>query len=199
MTRCILHDYVRPSSLNAFLIPVEVTRSRVQLFNRLKWMWIVCKELKSFLLAPVFLLCTRKQGYLLLCVVRPVEEHAHSFCSDFYSIFFVLFQQLHTIHTGFHSEIQKSVADKKGSHKVSIADCFIKWKPKFLIYGEFCSNLTKAQDMVDELSRRNPMIAQNIEVYVLRNTNKTIRILILSRFRNTCNALLHFSGLPTES
>ena len=82
----------------------------------------------------------------------------------YFQFYHILFQQLHTIHTGFHSEIQKSVGDKKGHHKNSIADCFTKWKPKFLIYGEFCSNLTKAQDMVDELSRRNPMIAQNIEV-----------------------------------
>ncbi len=76
---------------------------------------------------------------------------------------YLLFQKLHTIHTGFHSELQKAVSERKGKHH-SIGECFTKWKQKFLIYGEFCSNLTKAQDLVDELCRRNPLIQSTVDV-----------------------------------
>ena len=34
-----------------------------------------------------------------------------------------------------------------------IANCFIHVKCKFVIYGEFCSNLPKAQESVDKICR----------------------------------------------
>lgn len=45
---------------------------------------------------------------------------------------------------------------------ITIADCFIKWKEKFLIYGEFCSNLPKAQDQVDKICQKDPVIMETI-------------------------------------
>ena len=44
-----------------------------------------------------------------------------------------------------------------------IADCFIKWKEKFLAYGEFCSNLPKVQSILDKLCQ-NASVHQCIVV-----------------------------------
>jgi hypothetical protein len=38
-----------------------------------------------------------------------------------------------------------------GSVQISIADCFIKSKESFLIYGDFCSHLPDAQEHVDQV------------------------------------------------
>ena len=47
---------------------------------------------------------------------------------------------------------------------MTIADCFVKYKDDFLIYGEFCSNLPKAQEMIDELLKR-PQTREKINVW----------------------------------
>ena len=52
----------------------------------------------------------------------------------------------------------------KASHKPTIPDCFIQWKEKFLIYGDFCSNLPKAQEKVDELCSKSEAVRAKIDV-----------------------------------
>ena len=60
-------------------------------------------------------------------------------------------QTLHVVHIGFFSDLTKACSSRAHTNSSSalgtplIADCFIKWKERFLLYGEFCSNLPKAQ------------------------------------------------------
>jgi guanine nucleotide exchange factor VAV len=70
-------------------------------------------------------------------------------------------QELFTTHTGFHSALQQATSNAHANK--TIASCFIEWKPKFLLYGEFCSNLPKAQELVDELCKRDEAIRRQID------------------------------------
>ena len=64
------------------------------------------------------------------------------------------------VHTGFHAELHRAcTTDKPKIHEV-----FIKWKPKLLIYGEYCSNLPKAQEHIEELTKKNEQVKEKIEV-----------------------------------
>ena len=70
-------------------------------------------------------------------------------------------QPLHQIHTAFHSELNQACANGAAS---LISDCFIKWKSKFLLYSDYCSSLERAQVHVDDVCRRNQLVAQSIVV-----------------------------------
>ena len=72
-------------------------------------------------------------------------------------------QELFKVHTGFQSDLSRACNPASAS-KNTIAGCFIKWKEKFLIYGEFCSNLPDAQDLVDEVGRKDPAVELALKV-----------------------------------
>jgi len=50
---------------------------------------------------------------------------------------------------------------------ITIADCFIMWKEKLLVYGEFCSNLPRAQDLLDRLCEAKPIVNERVMVCML--------------------------------
>jgi len=83
------------------------------------------------------------------------------------SCLFYFYQNLHTIHVGFHSDLQKAFSNRHNTFtnttSLTIADCFIKWKEKFLTYGEFCSNLPKVQTLLDKIMQ-NPSTNQCLMV-----------------------------------
>ncbi|KAG1651347.1 Guanine nucleotide exchange factor VAV2 [Nymphon striatum] len=62
------------------------------------------------------------------------------------------------IHTGFHSDLNK--ACNSAQHQIS--ECFLHWREKFITYGDYCSNLPHAQDLVDDLCNRSEIINQAI-------------------------------------
>lgn len=64
------------------------------------------------------------------------------------------------LHTGFYSELHRACT----VNKPKIHEVFIKWKTKFLIYGEYCSNLPKAQEHIEELTKKNETLKEKIEV-----------------------------------
>ncbi|XP_022235087.1 guanine nucleotide exchange factor VAV2-like [Limulus polyphemus] len=67
-------------------------------------------------------------------------------------------KELCEIHTGFHSELFKACT----SSQYKISDCFIHWKDKFVIYGEYCSNLPFSQELLDDLCNKNEIINQSV-------------------------------------
>jgi len=76
-------------------------------------------------------------------------------------------QKLHAVHTGFHSDLVRAcTAPRDGAltGNVTIADCFISWKEKLLVYGEFCSNLPRAQKLLDRLCEAKPVIGERVTV-----------------------------------
>jgi len=82
-----------------------------------------------------------------------------------FTLHYIFFQRFHTIHTGFHADLNKAVGvSRDGGGTTTIADCFVTWKEKFLLYGDFCSNLPKAQDLLDKLCNSNQLIQQRVLV-----------------------------------
>jgi guanine nucleotide exchange factor VAV len=46
----------------------------------------------------------------------------------------------------------------------TLGDTFFHWKEKFVIYGDYCANLTRAQNLVEELCAKHELINQEITV-----------------------------------
>jgi len=61
-------------------------------------------------------------------------------------------QQLHSVHSHFHQQLCKAVS-KEGN--VTIGECFLTCKEKFIVHGDYCSNLLDAQVLIDKLSANN--------------------------------------------
>ncbi|EZA50028.1 hypothetical protein DMN91_005536 [Ooceraea biroi] len=81
-------------------------------------------------------------------------------------IFFGL-KELSEIHAGFHSQLCKT------RNSAVIAQIFLDWKKKFLIYGDYCANLTTAQNTLQETCARNEVINQEvIRCQIEANNNK---------------------------
>ncbi|KAI1280472.1 Guanine nucleotide exchange factor VAV2 [Halotydeus destructor] len=73
-------------------------------------------------------------------------------------VIFVYIKELTQIHTGFHSELYKACS----SSQCRISVVFLNWKDKFVIYGNYCANLTRAQDHIDQLCHRNELVNQAV-------------------------------------
>ena len=78
-----------------------------------------------------------------------------------------MLQKLHSVHTGFHGDLVRACTvprDGAATSNVTIADCFITWKERLLVYGEFCSNLPQAQELLDQLCDAKPVINERVTV-----------------------------------
>lgn len=72
-------------------------------------------------------------------------------------IFFGI-KELAEIHAGFHSQLRKA---RTGA---ALAQVFLDWREKFLIYGDYCANLTLAQNTLQEACARNELVNQEVIV-----------------------------------
>ncbi|XP_076233173.1 vav guanine nucleotide exchange factor isoform X2 [Calliopsis andreniformis] len=70
-------------------------------------------------------------------------------------IFFGI-KELAEIHAGFHSQLRKA---RTGA---ALAQVFLDWREKFLIYGDYCANLTLAQNTLQEACARNELVNQEV-------------------------------------
>ncbi|EZA50030.1 Protein vav [Ooceraea biroi] len=70
-------------------------------------------------------------------------------------IFFGI-KELAEIHVGFHSQLRKA---RNGA---ALAQVFLDWREKFLIYGDYCANLTLAQNTLQEACARNEVVNQEV-------------------------------------
>lgn len=52
----------------------------------------------------------------------------------------------------------------KFNNSFRISCCFLNIKEKFLKYGDYCANLSKAQALLDELTSKNDMVAQQLDI-----------------------------------
>lgn len=74
-------------------------------------------------------------------------------------IIFAHIEPLYEVHREFHSELLKACST--GVPRIS--EVFIKYKSKLLIYGDFCSNLPQAQELIDEACKRSDHVRNSIE------------------------------------
>lgn len=98
-------------------------------------------------------------------------------------IFFGI-KELAEIHVGFHSQLRKA---RNGA---ALAQVFLDWREKFLIYGDYCANLTLAQNTLQEICARNEVINQEVivsfavrlvEIQVMKVQEKRLKILYFSQ------------------
>ena len=78
-----------------------------------------------------------------------------------------MLQKLHAVHSGFHADLVRACTvprDGAATSTMTIADCFITWKERLLVYGEFCSNLPHAQELLDELCEAKPVVSERVTV-----------------------------------
>lgn len=53
-----------------------------------------------------------------------------------------------------------------GSGAPRLADVFLTWRERLLLYGDYCSNLTHAQDTLKTLEARDPVFCEQLAVSV---------------------------------
>ena len=95
------------------------------------------------------------------------------------------------MHSGFHADLIKATTvsrDGSTAGCTTIADCFIIWKERLLIYGEFCSNLPRAQELIDKLCEAKPVI--NEQVTVSEQMCRWIAVHCHSQASSSCNVCL---------
>jgi len=92
---------------------------------------------------------------LLKHFARPLSSLLRS--EDTARIFFGI-KELSEIHVGFHSQLRKA---RNGA---ALAQVFLDWREKFLIYGDYCANLTLAQNTLQEACTRNEVVNQEVIV-----------------------------------
>lgn len=108
---------------------------------------------------------------------RPLRNIMNS--NDWRTIFFGI-ESLAGVHTAFHSDLFKACSSTNGK----ISQCFLHWKQRFTLYGDYCANLPRAQgelwlssrarhcltdhsldvaELVDDLCGKNELINQSVQ------------------------------------
>ncbi|CAK1548053.1 unnamed protein product [Leptosia nina] len=81
---------------------------------------------------------------------------------DMQIIFFGV-KELHEIHTGLLRQLRLATeVCVPGSGAPRLADVFLAWREKLLLYGDYCSNLTTAQDTLKTLDSRDPVFSKQL-------------------------------------
>lgn len=77
---------------------------------------------------------------------------------DWSRIFFGI-KELAEIHTSFLSQIRKA-----RHNATTLSQVFLDCREKFLIYGDYCANLTTAQNTLNEVCANNDQINEEVTV-----------------------------------
>ncbi|XP_046398049.1 protein vav isoform X2 [Ischnura elegans] len=84
------------------------------------------------------------------------------------AIIFAWYEELCDIHTGFHEQLRIACGHSTpdGSHlthrELRLGDVFMAYRENFLIYGDYCTNLLKAQDLLQSICSRSEIINQEV-------------------------------------
>ncbi|XKL67365.1 hypothetical protein PGB90_002856 [Kerria lacca] len=76
---------------------------------------------------------------------------------DDYSIIFFGIKDLTEIHLNFHIQLRKACIPGSSQR---LSEVFLGWRQKFIIYGDYCANLTTAQLRITEICSRNERCQQ---------------------------------------
>uniref|UniRef100_A0A8D8M153 Protein vav n=2 Tax=Cacopsylla melanoneura TaxID=428564 RepID=A0A8D8M153_9HEMI len=86
-----------------------------------------------------------------LCKLMKLED---------FNVVFSGIKELNEIHRDFLSDLRKAISIPNSPIKLS--DVFLKYKERFLIYGDYCANLTIAQHRIEELCNKNDPFRQEV-------------------------------------
>ena len=90
------------------------------------------------------------------CFMRPLGNVLKD--EDLKVVFFGI-KELSEIHVGFHSQLRKACSTQSS---LRLSEVFINWREKFLIYGDYCANLTAAQSTIQEVCAKNEVVNQEV-------------------------------------
>lgn len=65
-----------------------------------------------------------------------------------FKFLYVTFQTMLVVHKSFYEDLLETL---NTDSRMTVAECFISKKEKFLVYGEYCSNVAKIQHRIDSL------------------------------------------------
>ncbi|XP_026480892.1 protein vav-like [Ctenocephalides felis] len=74
-------------------------------------------------------------------------------------IIFNKIQELYDIHLEFCQQLQRATLPKP---EIKLSEVFLSWREKFLIYGDYCSNLTLAQDTLRDIMNKEESVNQQV-------------------------------------
>ncbi|XP_056010756.1 protein vav-like isoform X31 [Ostrea edulis] len=97
--------------------------------------------------------------------LRMVQQHFIKPLKDIISsadreVIFAHIEKLLEIHKKFQSELQEACI----SGNPKIGDVFVKYKKSLLVYGNYCSDMPKAQERLEDVIKKNDQIRCQIEV-----------------------------------
>lgn len=76
-------------------------------------------------------------------------------------------QELHETHTGLLRQLKLATENcVPGSGAPRLADVFLAWRERLLLYGDYCSNLTNAQDTLKMLDARDSTFNKQLAVSI---------------------------------
>ncbi|XP_065209606.1 protein vav isoform X2 [Planococcus citri] len=78
---------------------------------------------------------------------------------DYATIFFGI-NELAEIHTGFHVQLRKACTPCSTQR---LSEVFLGWRQRFIIYGDYCANLTSAESRILEICSKNEVIKQEVD------------------------------------
>ncbi|XP_069695880.1 protein vav isoform X6 [Periplaneta americana] len=90
------------------------------------------------------------------CFMRPLNNLLRE---EDMKVIFGGIKELSEIHAGFHSQLRKAVTPGSTTR---LSEVFLNWREKFLIYGEYCANLTNAQALIQDVCNRNEIVNQEV-------------------------------------
>ncbi|XP_063547819.1 protein vav [Cydia strobilella] len=93
--------------------------------------------------------------------LRPLTPYLKA--QDMQLIFFGI-KELHDIHSGLLRQLKLATeACVPGNGAPRLADVFLTWRERLLLYGDYCSNLTAAQDTLKTLDARDATFSKQLQ------------------------------------
>ncbi|VVC33602.1 Hypothetical protein CINCED_3A016799 [Cinara cedri] len=93
---------------------------------------------------------------LLKCFIKPLSKIMKE--DDFFTIFQGI-KELYEVHKDFHHDLIKACSSYS---TLRLSDVFLNWKDKFLVYADYCANLTTAQDRIQDVCSQNEHIYREV-------------------------------------
>lgn len=74
----------------------------------------------------------------------------------------VCFQELCEVHEKFLHKLKETNVHTR----YKLSQVFLEFRESFLVYGDYCANMTNATDTLRDVTKKNPMVDQLIQVSI---------------------------------
>lgn len=68
-----------------------------------------------------------------------------------------------------HEKFLHKLKETQFNPRYKLSTVFLEFRESFLIYGDYCANMTSATDTLREVTKKNPLVEQLVQVSVWRN------------------------------